>query len=276
MPPIQVSPDQFAVVLDGMLKADGPWRVRALPCPATQAVQVGPEVPFELPRDPAAASVGNRPVQQTRVVGLLPRVEQLARLNSWLDRTCDNVMGRGPHSHRAGAVDEPRSEDDRDDEQDLNSDPTGHRQRDHPGYALTLRSRTPQLVVLPGLAASAWGGQEPGHDVRPTARGLFPSMPVPRMTQRPIFGQQTEPDRRRRTGPPNTARSWGTDEAGRLLAALSPPCEQRVYHRDRRRPLHRGTCVTCRASCRRTCTPARTSGTSRTTPNGAASTPWTP
>lgn len=70
MPPIQVSPDQFAVVLDGMLKADGPWRVRALPCPATQAVQVGPEVLRRvLPGVPGRARA-NRPIFGSGLVSL--------------------------------------------------------------------------------------------------------------------------------------------------------------------------------------------------------------
>ena len=185
VPPGQVSPDPFAVVLDGMLEADSPTRARALACPATQAVQVGPEVLLELPRDPAAASVGNRTGQQTPVAGLLPRIEQLARLNSGLDRTCHSVLGSRPPNRPRRRADEPRSEDDRDDEKDLNSDPAGHRERDHPACALTLRSRAPQLVFFPGPAASTRGGREPGHDVRHSARKFFPSIPAPALTQLP-------------------------------------------------------------------------------------------
>jgi hypothetical protein len=88
MPPVQVSLDLFALVLDGVLEADGRRRVRALSRRIAQAAQVGLEARCELPRDPAAVSVGDRLIQQTRVVGLSSRVEQLARLNSWLDGAC--------------------------------------------------------------------------------------------------------------------------------------------------------------------------------------------
>ncbi len=174
MPPIQVSLDLFAVVLDGVLEADGRRRVRALSCRVTQAAQVGSEARCELPRDPAAVSVGDRPVQQARVVGLSPRVEQLARLHPWLHGACKGDRGE-PGWWR---VHEPRNDDEGDDEQDLKSDPTGHSQRDHPAYALMLRSRAQQLVRLPGLTARArrLGGRGHSHDVVYTARGLGWSM----------------------------------------------------------------------------------------------------
>ena len=167
MPPIQVSLDLFAVVLDGVLEADGRRRVRALSCRVTQAAQVGPEARCELPRDPAAVGVGDRPVQQGRVVGLSPRVEQLARLHPWLHGHCKGDRGKPGWWW----VHEPRSGDEGDDEQDLKSDPTGHSQRDHPAYALMLRSRAPQLVRLPGLTARArrLGGRGHSHDVVYTA-----------------------------------------------------------------------------------------------------------
>ena len=170
MPPIQVSLDLFAVVLDGVLEADGRRRVRALSCRVTQAAQVGPEARCELPRDPAAVGVGDRPVQQARVVALSPRVEQLARLHPWLHRACKGDRGKPEWWW----VHESRSDDDGDDEQDLKSDPTGHGQRDHPAYALMLRSRAPQLVRLPGLTARArrLGGRGHSHDVVYTARGI--------------------------------------------------------------------------------------------------------
>jgi hypothetical protein len=65
-----------------------------------------------------------------------------------------------------------RSEDDRDDEQDLNSDPTGQSQPDHPANAPMLPLRAPQLVGFPGLAAVALGGREHGKDSgTPMAKG---------------------------------------------------------------------------------------------------------
>ena len=123
--------------------------------------------------------VGNRPVQQTRIVGPFPRVEQFARLNSWLYWAYEGGVEAGEPFNRRRGADESCSEDDRGDEQDLRSDPARHRQRDHLAYALMLPSRAPQIVRLPGLAASAFGGRERGHDVRHTARRFVPSMPVP-------------------------------------------------------------------------------------------------
>jgi hypothetical protein len=162
MPPIQVSLDLFAGVLDGVLEADGRRRVRALSCRVPQATQVGPEARCDLPRDPAAVSVGDRPVQQARVVSLFPRVEQLARLHPWLYGACrQDVQNRRTEAARAR---EPRSEDERGDEQDLKNEATSHSQCDHPAYALMLRSRAPQLVRLPGLAARAtWRLNRRGH-----------------------------------------------------------------------------------------------------------------
>ena len=88
MPPIQVSLDLFAGVLDGVLEADGRGRVRAHSCRVTQAAEVGPEAWSERRRNPAAVSVGNRPIQLARFMGLFPRVEQLARLHPWLYGAC--------------------------------------------------------------------------------------------------------------------------------------------------------------------------------------------
>jgi hypothetical protein len=151
------TPSNVALVLDGVLEADGLWRVCAHPCRVTQAGQVGPEAGFELPRNAPAVRVVYRPVQQTWVVGLFPRIEQFARLNSWLDGA--RVVKNGPPQSRRLGADDPRSEDDRDDEKDLNSDPTGQSQRNHPACAPMLRSRTPQLVRFPLLAAVALGGR---------------------------------------------------------------------------------------------------------------------
>ena len=95
-------------------------------------------------------------------MGLFPRIEQFARLNSWLDGA--RVVKDGPPQNRRWGADEPRSEDDRDDEQDLNSDPTGQSQPDHPANAPMLPSRAPQLMGFPGLAAAALGGREHGKD----------------------------------------------------------------------------------------------------------------
>jgi hypothetical protein len=95
-------------------------------------------------------------------VGHFPRIEQFARLNSWLDGAC--VVKDGPPQNRRWRADEPRSEDDRDDKHDLNSEPTGQSQPDHPGNAPMLPSRAPQLVGFPGLAAVALGGREHGKD----------------------------------------------------------------------------------------------------------------
>ena len=77
-----------------------------------------------------------------------------------------------PDSHGRAVVHEPRSENEPDDEQKLKNQTPGHSQRDHPAYALMLRSRAPQLVRLPRLAAGAtWrlGGRRHSHDVVYTA-----------------------------------------------------------------------------------------------------------
>jgi len=110
-------------------------------------------------------SVGDRLVQQARLVGLLPRIEQLARAHPWLDgaRSGDG-NAEGVESQVGARAREPRNDDGERDEQDLKNQASGHRQRDHPAYALTLRSRTPQLVRFPGLAAVASRGRQHGKD----------------------------------------------------------------------------------------------------------------
>jgi hypothetical protein len=50
-----------------------------------------------------------------------------------------------------------RDSEERDDEQDLKNDATGHRQCDHPACAAILRPRAPKLMRFPGLAAAALG-----------------------------------------------------------------------------------------------------------------------
>src|SRR5262249_59523152 len=99
------------------------------------------------PRNARAVRVGNRPVQQARVVGLFPRVEQLARLHPWLDGACG---GAGDTRDADAGARKVRDDERRDDkEQYLENDPTGHSQRDHPAYALMLLSWAPQLVRVP-------------------------------------------------------------------------------------------------------------------------------
>jgi hypothetical protein len=143
------------VVLYGVLEADSRPRVRALSHRVTQAGHVSPETRRELPRDPAAVSVGDRLVQQARLLGLFPRIEQLARAHPWLDGACS---GDGNAEGVVLRAREPRNDDgERDHEQDLKNQATGHRQRYHPAYALTLRSRTPQLVRFPRSGRSRIG-----------------------------------------------------------------------------------------------------------------------
>src|SRR4029077_6021890 len=106
-------------------------------------------------------------------MGLFPGIEQFTRLEPWLDGARRGNVDSC--AAKAAEVRFPRTGDDierDDDEQDLKNEATGHSQSDDSACAPMLRSRAPQLVRFPRLAAMALGGREHGKDSgTPIAKG---------------------------------------------------------------------------------------------------------